>query len=89
MSTDLMSDTRQKVMRHLLDRRGGSTVDELVANLGLSRTAVNQHLAVLERANLGICGAWPRANVEHIRLNNRLDRWRRGGRRNTRRKRTG
>lgn len=36
-------------MSHLLERKSGSTVDEMITSVGLSRTAVNQHLMVLER----------------------------------------
>jgi DeoR family transcriptional regulator, suf operon transcriptional repressor len=42
-------ETRQQVLSHLLDNKSGSTVDEIIAKVGLSRTAVNQHLMVLER----------------------------------------
>lgn len=52
MATDVMSDTRQKLLNELLQHKTGMTVDEFIGATGLSRTAVNQHLAVLERANL-------------------------------------
>lgn len=40
--------SQQKVLNHLLENKAGSTLDELVTAVGLSRTAVNQHLLVLE-----------------------------------------
>jgi predicted ArsR family transcriptional regulator len=42
-------ESQQQVMSVLLERKTGATVDELVATIGLSRTAINQHLLVLER----------------------------------------
>ena len=36
-------------MSVLLDRKSGASVDEMVAAVGLSRTAINQHLLALER----------------------------------------
>ncbi len=41
--------------RALLDRlyeKGGQTLNELCAGLGMSRQAISQHLALLEAANL-------------------------------------
>jgi DeoR family suf operon transcriptional repressor len=42
-------NSQQQVLAQLLEHKSGVTLDELVATLGLSRTAVNQHLIVLER----------------------------------------
>jgi predicted ArsR family transcriptional regulator len=42
-------ESQQQVMAVLLERKAGATVDELVAAIGLSRTAINQHLMALER----------------------------------------
>jgi DeoR family transcriptional regulator, suf operon transcriptional repressor len=41
-------NSRQDVLDQLLERRAGATLEELVAAVGLSRTAVNQHLTALE-----------------------------------------
>src|SRR5579862_6399591 len=41
--------SQQEVLRQLLERKSGATLDELVTAVGLSRTAVNQHLIALER----------------------------------------
>jgi len=49
MKMVLGGDSRRQVLAHLLDRKSGSTVDDMIASIGLSRTAVNQHLMVLER----------------------------------------
>jgi DeoR family suf operon transcriptional repressor len=40
--------SQQQVLAQLLERKLGATLDELVSAVGLSRTAVNQHLIVLE-----------------------------------------
>jgi DeoR family transcriptional regulator, suf operon transcriptional repressor len=42
------ANSRQDVLDQLLERRAGATLEELVAAIGLSRTAVNQHLTALE-----------------------------------------
>lgn len=41
--------SQRLVLTQLLERKSGATVDELVRAVGLSRTAVNQHLIALER----------------------------------------
>jgi predicted ArsR family transcriptional regulator len=41
--------SQQAVLAELLERKSGATLDELVASVGLSRTAVGQHLTTLER----------------------------------------
>jgi DeoR family suf operon transcriptional repressor len=45
----ITGDSQQQVLNQLLQHKAGVTLDELVSALGLSRTAVNQHLMVLER----------------------------------------
>jgi predicted ArsR family transcriptional regulator len=42
-------NSQQDVLAQLLERKSGATLDELVTAVGLSRTAVNQHLIALER----------------------------------------
>ena len=42
-------DRQKELLRCLLKKREGLTVDELVAGLKITRTAVNQHLTALER----------------------------------------
>ena len=37
------------MLAQLLEHKSGATVDELVTAVGISRTAVNQHLIALER----------------------------------------
>ena len=49
MKSIAAGESRQQVLSYLIDHKSGTTVDELVAAVGLSRTAVNQHLMVLER----------------------------------------
>ena len=46
---DFVGESQQQVLTQLLEHKSGATVDELVSAIGLSRTAVNQHLIVLER----------------------------------------
>jgi DeoR family suf operon transcriptional repressor len=41
--------SQQEVLNQLMERSSGATLDELAAAVGLSRTAVNQHLTALER----------------------------------------
>lgn len=56
-----MNSTRngsQQVLRQLLERGLGATLDELVVSVGLSRTAVNQHLTTLERDGF-VCRSSP------------------------------
>lgn len=43
------SDTQQRIRTALLSDKSGLTIDELMASLDLSRTAVNQQLMILER----------------------------------------
>lgn len=45
----ITGSSQQEVLNQLMERRSGTTLEELIAALGLSRTAVNQHLMVLER----------------------------------------
>jgi DeoR family transcriptional regulator, suf operon transcriptional repressor len=42
-------NSQQAVLDRLLEQKAGATLDELVKAVGLSRTAVNQHLVALER----------------------------------------
>jgi DeoR family suf operon transcriptional repressor len=45
----ITGNSQQEVLNQLMDRKSGATLDELVEAIGLSRTAINQHLMVLER----------------------------------------
>lgn len=45
-----LADRQQDILRHLLAKRDGLTVDELEELIGVTRTAVVQHLASLEQA---------------------------------------
>lgn len=49
MKMVLEGDSRRQVLTQLLEHKSGTTVDEVITSVGLSRTAVNQHLMVLER----------------------------------------
>jgi predicted ArsR family transcriptional regulator len=46
----ISGNSQQAVLNHLLEHRAGATLDEMVSAVGLSRTAVNQHLIALESA---------------------------------------
>jgi DeoR family suf operon transcriptional repressor len=54
-----IGSSQQDVLNQLLERKAGATLDELVNAIGLSRTAVNQHLIGLERQGL-VCKSTPR-----------------------------
>src|SRR5947209_1540087 len=44
------TDSQREVLRLLLGKKGGLGIDEMAEMLGVSRTAVRQHLWTLERA---------------------------------------
>jgi DeoR family transcriptional regulator, suf operon transcriptional repressor len=46
---DFAGESQEQVLTQLLECKSGMTVDELVDSVGLSRSAVNQHLMALER----------------------------------------
>ena len=46
---DFAGDSQKQVLTQLLEHKSGATVDDQMNSVGLSRTAVNQHLMVLER----------------------------------------
>lgn len=48
----LFSESRKKLVRHLSRRQAGATVGELATALGVSRTAIRQHLVSLQREGL-------------------------------------
>ena len=45
----ITGNSQQEILNQLMEHKSGVTLDELVAAVGLSRTAVNQHLMALER----------------------------------------
>jgi DeoR family transcriptional regulator, suf operon transcriptional repressor len=49
MAGTTAGNSQQEVLKQLLEHKSGATLDELMTALGLSRTAVNQHLVALER----------------------------------------
>jgi predicted ArsR family transcriptional regulator len=49
---DVFGERRKKLLRHLLRNKAGATVDELTREIGVTRTAVRQHLAVLIRRGI-------------------------------------
>ncbi|MBX3694389.1 MAG: HTH domain-containing protein [Steroidobacteraceae bacterium] len=54
---ELFGDRRRQLLRHLLRNKAGATVDQLAQALGVTRTAVRQHLAALTRDGLVAPGA--------------------------------
>ena len=46
----IVGDTQQKLLTKLLESKGGLTVDELAAQIDITRSAVKQHLTGLERS---------------------------------------
>src|SRR5690606_19910252 len=54
---DLYGMRRKQLMRYLLRHKRGASIDELARALGVTRTAVRQHLAALARDSLVVPGA--------------------------------
>ncbi len=46
----IVGDTQQKLLTKLLEKKAGLTVDELAAEVEITRSAVKQHLSGLERS---------------------------------------
>ncbi|MGH8286036.1 MAG: helix-turn-helix transcriptional regulator [Steroidobacteraceae bacterium] len=55
--SEVFGERRKQLLRHLLRNKSGASVDELSAALGVTRTAVRQHLAALMRDALVTPGA--------------------------------
>ena len=55
----IAGSSQQAVLNHLLEHKSGSTLQELVNAVGLSRTAVNQQLIALESQG-HVCKSTPR-----------------------------
>ena len=55
--TEIFGESRKKLLRHLLRNKAGATIDELSRALGVTRTAIRQHLAALMRDALVVPGA--------------------------------
>jgi predicted ArsR family transcriptional regulator len=51
-AVDVIGARRQGIVRLLLEHKDGLSVDQLAASLGITRTAVREHLASLERDRL-------------------------------------
>lgn len=49
---EIFGERRGRLMRHLLRHKTGATIDELARAIGVTRTAVRQHLAALLRDGL-------------------------------------
>ena len=49
---EMFGERRKQLLRHLLRNKSGAPVDELTRALGVTRTAVRQHLASLMRDGL-------------------------------------
>src|SRR5690606_11552515 len=54
---EVFGERRKRLLRHLLRNRTGATVKELTNVLGVTRTAVRQHIAALTREGLVAPGA--------------------------------
>jgi predicted ArsR family transcriptional regulator len=65
---ELFGDRRRRLLRHLLRNKAGASVDELVQALGVTRTAVRQHLAALMRDGLVEPGAERETGGRPVRL---------------------
>lgn len=64
----LLGDRQQQLLRALLNKRGGMTVDELANNLAISRNAINQHLSSLEAAGFVAAAAYTSTRGRPSRL---------------------
>jgi len=53
---EVFGERRKQLLRHLLRNKSGATIDELARAIGVTRTAVRQHLAALMRDGL-VAGA--------------------------------
>ena len=54
---EVFGERRKQLLRHLLRNKAGATIDELSRSIGVTRTAVRQHLAALMRDALVAPGA--------------------------------
>lgn len=54
---EVYGERRKQLMRHLLRHKSGASIDELALSIGVTRTAVRQHLAALSRDALVAPGA--------------------------------
>jgi predicted ArsR family transcriptional regulator len=50
--TEVFGERRKQLMRHLLRHKTGASIDELALAIGVTRTAVRQHLASLSQEGL-------------------------------------
>lgn len=64
----LLGDRQQQLLRALLNKRGGMTVDEIATSLDISRNAVNQHLSSLESAGFVAAAAYTTTRGRPSRL---------------------
>lgn len=55
--SEMFGERRKQVLRYLLRNKAGASVDELAQAVGVTRTAVRQHLASLMRDRLVATGA--------------------------------
>jgi predicted ArsR family transcriptional regulator len=49
---EVLGDRRKQLMRHLLRHKTGASIDELAIAIGVTRTAVRQHLAALSQEGM-------------------------------------
>ena len=54
---DVFGQRRQSLLNLLLERKDGLTIDQMAAALGITRTAVREHVGALERERLIAAGA--------------------------------
>jgi predicted ArsR family transcriptional regulator len=53
---EVFRERRKQLLRHLLRNKGGATIDEIAGAIGVTRTAVRQHLASLMQDGLVAAG---------------------------------
>lgn len=54
---DVFGQRRQSLLNLLLERKDGLTIEQMAGALGITRTAVREHVGALERERLIAAGA--------------------------------
>lgn len=66
--TKSIGTRRQQLLKLLLQNKSGMGIDALAAELGISRTAVQQHIASLERDGYLVCDSFAKTAGRPVRL---------------------
>lgn len=66
--TKSVGTRQQQLLKLLLQNKSGMGIDALAADLGISRTAVQQHIASLERDGYLVCDSFAKTAGRPVRL---------------------